>query len=250
MAQTDSVKTSSFDFDIGVDMMSRYVWRGIEYSGNGPSIQPSISMNYKGLEVGFWGAYSTNGNNSNQEIDFYVNYTFLKDYITIGFTDYYIANELVSNEFVNYKSDTIGHVLEGSISINGGDKIPLSLLLGVNFYGNDANRIENDPNSNKFNKVVGIQYSTYLELAYSTTISNLSFDAFAGFNLTAPRNADSNTGYLGESGYYGSKKGLVNLGFTFEKEIKITNSFSIPLNASIITNPLDKHVYFVVGLSL
>jgi hypothetical protein len=248
--ETVVVGKSQISFDIGADLMSRYVWRGLEYGGSGPSVQPNICMTWGGLQLGFWGAYSLNGTNNTQELDLYASYTFLNEYLTIGFTDYFFTNELLTDEFLNYKSDSTGHVLEGSFSFNGTDKIPLSLLVAINLYGNDAHIVNDDPTSADFNKNDGIQYSTYVELGYSTSIKEISFDAFAGVNLTTPKSEDLLTGYNGEAGFYGSKAGLVNLGFTFGKEIKITEKFSLPISASIITNPLDKHYYFVCGISL
>ena len=248
--ETVAVGKSQVSFDLGADLMSRYVWRGLEYGGSGPSIQPNICMTWGGLQVGFWGAYSTNGTNNTQELDIFASYTFLKDYFTIGVTDYFFTNELLTDEFLNYKSDSTGHILEGSISFNGTEKIPVSLLVAMNFYGHDAYTVNDDPTSPDFNSENGIQYSTYLELGYSTNIKTITFDAFAGFNLTAPKLENTTTGYIGENGFYGSKAGLVNLGFTFGKEIKITESYSLPISASIITNPLDKHFYFVCGISL
>ena len=238
-------------FDIGADFMSRYVWRGLQYGGNAPSIQPTLGLNWKGLNVGFWGAYSLAGLNESQELDFFLSYTFYKDMFTVLFTDYYFPNGRVPDKFYSYDEDSTSHILEGTVSFNGTDKIPVSLLVAVNFYGADASRIENDPNSPKFNEKVGIQYSTYLELGYSTTIiKKISFDAFAGFNLTNPRKEDTNTGYKGEGGFYSSKAGLVNIGVTFSKEIPITTKFGLPISTSLIANPVDNFYYFVFGITL
>lgn len=249
MAQEESNKGSNLDFDIGADLMSRYVWRGTQFGGNGPSVQPGITMSWKGLEVGFWGAYSLNGINNVQELDLYASYTFLDDMFSVAITDYFFPDEaLVYNPF-EYKKDTTAHILEGTLSFNGTEKFPISILLAMNFYGADAEQLSDDPNSTDFNQKTGIQNSTYLEFGYSTTIRELSFDAFAGFNLTSPKEANLNDGYVGETGYYGSKRGMVNLGFTLGKEIPVTELYSIPLSASIITNPVDDKIYFVLGIS-
>jgi len=54
----------------------------------------------------------------------------------------------------------------------------------------------------------------------------------------------------GETGFYGSSFGVVNLGITATKKIKITKDFSLPLKASFITNPQAENIFFVVGLGL
>lgn len=248
-AQDATKSESNFSFDIGADLVSRYVWRGTQFGGNSPSIQPGASVAWKGLEVGFWGAYSVSGLNNTQELDLYLSYTFLNDMISLGITDYFFPNDQLPYKMFEYGRDSTGHILEGSFSFNGSDKIPVSLLIAMNIYGADAAKINDDPNGTDFNIEDGIQYSTYMELGYATNIGNLSFDAFAGVNLTAPRKEDINTGYLGETGFYGSKAGLVNIGFTLGKELPITSMYALPITASLITNPVDNRYYFVFGFS-
>lgn len=43
---------------------------------------------------------------------------------------------------------------------------------------------------------------------------------------------------------------LVNVGIGTSKEIEVTDTFSIPLNGSVILNPDQEQLYIVVGLSL
>lgn len=46
------------------------------------------------------------------------------------------------------------------------------------------------------------------------------------------------------------KFSLINIGASTTKEIKITDSFSIPLKASIILNPKSEQFFFVAGITL
>lgn len=46
-------------FDFSVDVLSRYVFRGIAFSKDSAVIQPSMSASYKGFEVGMWGNLDT-----------------------------------------------------------------------------------------------------------------------------------------------------------------------------------------------
>lgn len=239
------------ELDLGTDLMSRYVWRGTQFGGNSPSIQPYISLGWKGLELGAWGAYSLGGANTDQEFDLYLGYTFLKEQFTLTLTDYYFPAEGDDYNYFGFAANTTGHILEGSIGFNGNDKIPFGLMFAMNFWGADAIRVVNDAASADFNMKAGLQYSSYAELSYSHDLSeNSSLEAFLGVNLTTPLAADTLTGYLGETGFYGSKAGVVNLGCTLSKEIRFTDDFALPVSASLITNPLDKKVYFVFGISL
>jgi len=246
-AQQDNSKVS---LNAGADFMSRYIWRGTQFGGNAPSIQPAISLTAGNFEVGVWGAFSTAGANVGQEVDLYISYSFLNETFTATLTDYFFPAEGVNYDYFEYGKDKTGHILEGALSFNGTEKLPVSLLFAINFYGADAARINDDPNSADFNKKDGIQLSSYAELGYATAINDVSLDVFMGFNLTTPRKADPAIGYDGEAGFYGDKFGVVNLGITAAKSIEITDKYSLPVQASLITNPLSKKIFFVFGFSL
>ncbi len=248
----DSTKTSNVSFDFGADLVSRYVWRGTQLGDASPAIQPGVSVGIGGLEIGAWGSYTMGGVNPYQELDLYLSYTFA-DMITVTLNDYFFPIEgladSVDYKYFNYKEKETGHILEASVSFNGTENFPLSILLAVNFYGSDAQKINDDPNSANFNQEDGIQYSTYAEIGYSTTINEVGLDAFMGLALNNPKKADANNGYFGETGFYGEGFGVVNLGLTALKEVKITDKYSLPLSASIITNPQAEKVFFVFGIT-
>lgn len=236
--------------DFGADVMSRYVWRGTQFGGTSPSLQPSASLSCKGWELGAWGAYSLGGNNAGQEFDLYLSYTFAKDQFSLALTDYFFPNEGEDYRYFEFNNDHTGHVLEGTFSFNGSSKIPFGLMVAVNFWGADAVTLGDHPNAADFNQKTGLQYSTYTELSYSHKMANdVTLDAFLGMNLTKPAEAKTSTGFNGESGYYGSKAGVVNLGVTLSKEVAVNEKLSFPLSASVITNPADEKIYFVFGFS-
>ncbi|MBN2175715.1 MAG: hypothetical protein JW731_16415 [Bacteroidales bacterium] len=217
--------------DPGVDLVSRYIWRGTDF-GNSPAIQPALELGFGGFAIGAWGSYATNDANF-QEADLYVSYTF-NDILTLMVTDYFLPDGNISNnKYFEYDSDNTGHVFEGALSFNGTEKIPLSLMVGVNFYGADARTYDNE-----------LQYSTYIELGYSATVKETSLDVFIG---GTPNNPDSDKG---ETGYYGPSAGIINIGVTAGNEIQITEKFALPVNVSVITNPQQQNIFFVFGISL
>jgi hypothetical protein len=228
-AQDDSTKVEN-PISISCDLMSRYVWRGTDFGGS-PSIQPGIEYSKKGFALGAWAAYATNLPGV-QEADLYVSYTF-KDMFSVTLTDYYFPDELTDYKYFDYDDQTTGHVLEATLSFNGTEKLPLSLMLATNVWGADAKRINDD------GTMGDLQYSTYAEASYAFK----HFDLFMGFNLT---NVDRDKG---ESGFYGDYMGVVNLGLTTTKEIEITNKFKLPLTVSLITNPQAEKIYLVAGFS-
>ncbi len=120
---------------LGADVMSRYIWRGVSLGGSSPSIQPWLKYNITNKDsshvfsLGAWGAY-TFSQTSNQEVDLYLTYTF-KNVISLTVTDYFFP-EYYSSEnrsrFFNYDKDSTCHVFEGIISFNGTEKIPFTFL--------------------------------------------------------------------------------------------------------------------------
>lgn len=244
-----SQDSSKVSLDFGLDMVSRYIWRGTQLGGSSPNIQPFVEMGIGNFVLGAWGSYSLGGVNPFQEFDFYAAYNLLDDKVSITLTDYFFPDESSDYNYFDFDEKTTGHVLEASVSFNGTEKIPFSVMIAVNLFGADAKRISDDPAT--LNSEDGIQYSTYLEVGYITTLKSVDLEAFLGFNLTDPRAADlSGTGYEGETGYYGDYVGIVNLGITVSKDIKITDNFSLPVMASLITNPVAEKIYMVFGFSL
>ena len=233
MAFSQETKKESKDtLTIGADLMSRYIFRGTDIGHGSPSIQPNLEYSRGKFAIGLWGAYSINITES-QESDIYATYN-VTDAISFTLTDYYFPTDDGNYKYFDYKKLSTGHLLEANISYSGTEKLPLTAMLATNFYGSDAIRKFKDGTPK------GIQYSTYAELGYSLKW----FDAFIGFNLTDPDES------LGETGFYGDSFGVVNLGITATKNVKITKSFDLPLTFSLITNPQAQKIYFVFGLSI
>lgn len=231
--------------EFGADIMSRYIWRGVNLGGSSPSIQPWIKYNISSkdslhlLTAGTWGAY-TYSPTSNQEVDLYLTYTY-KNFISLTVTDYFFPEYFNTKErsrYFNYDKDSTCHVFEGIISFNGTDKIPFTLLFGMNFYGNDARRINNDGSTGK------IFMTKYIETGYKHNIEGVDFNVFVGVALDKP-NKDR-----GELGFYGNTtSGIINLGMKVSKSIQVSNQYALPIQASIITNPEAENIFMVFGIS-
>jgi len=227
-SQNEAAKNNPFS--LSVDVMSRYIWRGSDF-GNSPSIQPNIEYSKGNFTLGAWGAYATNSNY--QEVDLYITYDF-NDLISLTLTDYFFPSSTMGDNYFDYNHATTGHIFELSLGINATDKFPFSVLLATNIYGDDADKFHADGTTN------GIQYSTYAEIGHAFK----NVDTFIGFNLSKPNKT------RGESGFYGDSIGVVNLGLTTVKKIKISNTFTVPLSFSLITNPQAEKIFMLVGFSL
>ena len=222
---------SKVKLNVGADVMSRYIWRGTDY-GHSPSIQPTLSLTIEGFEIGGWGAIATNS--YYQEIDAYAKYT-LKNF-SLTLTDYYIPSVTglsasPDSSYFNYADEETAHSLEGSLMYKGSEKLPLWVMGGVFFYGNDK-RWGYDAAKDTTNQTY---YSTYIEAGYTLAIKENNIDFFLGFTPWA--------------GAYGNAAGFVNMGLTGYRKIQITEKFALPVKASLIFNPQSSNVYFAFGIT-
>ncbi|MFA6540650.1 MAG: hypothetical protein WCT99_03535 [Bacteroidota bacterium] len=194
----------------GVDLYSRYIWRGTDY-GNAASLQPALTYVSGDLSVGVWGAYALTGGYS--EADIWGSYAVGP--ITLYVTDYYIPATPPAITFFNYSNKGGAHVVEVGAGYTGPESFPLSLSGYVNVL-NDANN------------------SVYITASYPI-ITNLG--------LTV--------GMTPAKSIYGTTKaGLIGVGLTTSKTIKVTEDFSIPFNAQYIMNPYSESAYLIFGISL
>ncbi len=212
----------SLTTNIAADIYSRYVWRGLDY-GTSPSVQPTLSLSKKNFEIGYWGAISTMGNYN--EVDLYLKYTLKGLYIVA--TDYFFpVNNIPSNKterYFNYEDKTTGHVYEGMLGWKGSEKFPLTVFIGTSFYGADKDTTGDN------------RYSTYAEANYTFKVKNTTLDVFMGFTPT--------------EGLYGNDMGIVNIGITGTKKIKITNDFEVPAKVSLVMNPQTEGIHLAFGIT-
>lgn len=219
----DEEPASSTSLDLGMDVQSRYIWRGIQLGGNAASAQPWVEFAAGKFTLGAWGAYNLGGLGTGNEADFYAGYA-ISDAFSVTVTDYFFPSEFNGNGYWPYK----GHVFEGMVSFAGTDSFPIGISVATNFAG-DADKDANGDQS----------FSTYVELSYGTSIGDTEFSLALGgvFN--------------DDAGYYLTDgEGIINFTIGAAKEIKITDSFSLPVNGAITFNPDSEDVFFTFGFSL
>jgi hypothetical protein len=230
----------------GGDFMSRYIWRGLNLGGNSPSIQPTLKLNLatenkvSAFTVGAWGAFSLSQLTA-QEADLFVTYTF-KQMIGLTVTDYFFPTDVTTarNHYFDYNPSTTGHLLEGAISFNGTEKVPVTFMFAVNFYGNDKRKLTADSTAGN------LVYSKYMEIGYFRTIpGGVDLKGFIGAALDNPDKIYGGMGY-----YLNRSAGIVNVGVTASKKIPITDKFVLPVQSSLIFNPEAQNIFIVFGFTL
>lgn len=200
----------------GMDLVSRYVWRGRDYE-NSPAVQPWMEANIRNITLGAWGSYKLVGAGI-QETDLYVKKSFGN--FSVSVWDYYNFTDTLAGNYFDYREATTGHLFELQAAwTSAWEKNTLSLLMGWFFAGYDKDR------------------SYYIEAQWTKELSD---NNSAGLVL----------GFTPKAGYYASRAAVVNAGVFYTRNIKFNQETSVPLSLSLVLNPEEKHLYLVAVLSL
>ena len=215
-------KLKASPFGLGLDIQTKYMWRGMEMMTEdaAPVLFPSFNYSYKGLFLYAMGGYAMNGKYA--EVDLGVSYTWKG--LTIGFNDYYYPTvDSNKDEYFGGGKHT-GHWLEACIRY-APEKIPVFATLSNFFYG--ADKYVNENNEEKQ------AYSTYLELGtYYDFLKNNRITLTCGmaFNKSCYNGYEHNFSVCN-----------VEAKYTFNVEFK--NGWTLPLSAAYIYNPVYDKSY-------
>ena len=207
-------------FSLGADIMSRYIWRGTDF-GESASIQPALSFSAGGFEIGAWASYAISPVAADvNENDLWAGYTVETENagsFSFGVTDYYFPSP-GGTGFFDYSGDGEGaHWIEPYASYTGPDSFPLTLF-GAMF-------VHNDPDN-----------SLYLEASLPVKVDGVMLGLTAG-------------AVGGESAFYGTDGfAVVNLGLAATKDLKLNESFALPVSIAYILNPDTERSFLVLGL--
>lgn len=204
-------------FGLGLDIQTKYMWRGMEMmtENAAPVLFPSVNYYYKGLYVYAMGSYAVNGKYA--EVDFGISYTW--NGLNIGFNDYYYPT-VNSNEDKYFGGGKhTGHWLEAVLTYSP-EKIPVWATLSNFFYGADK-YVDADGKEKQ-------AYSTYLELGtYYDFLENNRVSLAVGAAL----NKSCYNGYEHDFS-------VCNLEFKYTYNVAFKSGWNLPLNVAYIYNPV------------
>lgn len=176
---------------------------------SGPAIQPCIEYSVSGLTIGTWGSFGFNDQVA--EADLYASYAF--DFgLSLGLTDYYYQGA----KYFQYTDTTASHAFEVNLSYE-----IKSFSLSANYILNDAHA----------GGPANAGSDMYFELGYAFKY----FDVFVG----------AGDGWHTSDGEFN----LCNVGIGTSKEVKITDSYSLPLFGQVVLNTEKEEFNIVVGVS-
>ena len=206
---------------VATDVVSSYIWRGQDL-GN-VSLQPTLGVSYKGLSLSAWSSVGLTDPNDTKELDLTLGYTI--GGLNIGITDYWFNAGLdPQSRYFKYDAHGTNHLFEANVGYDFG---VASVQWFTNFAGNDG--------TNKDGKRA---YSSYLEVVVPFNLSAIEWTATAGAVPFATTAYDT-------SGF-----AVTNLALKATKEIKVTDSFSVPVFAQVAANPCSQKAYLVFGFTL
>ena len=218
-----AIAQDEIETTISGDVVSRYIWRGQDLGD--VSLQPTLGIGYKGLSLTAWGSVGLTNSDDTKEFDLTLAYT--TGGFNIGITDYWFNAGLdPDNRYFMYNAHSTNHVFEANIGYDFGFA---SLQWYTNFAGNDG--------TNKSGKRA---YSSYFEVNVPFKLATVDWTATAG---AVPYATTFYNGWT--SGF-----SVTNLALKATKDIKITDSFSIPIFGQVVANPRTQKAYLVLGFTL
>lgn len=215
LATVTTIYAEEAEVSVGADVVSRYVWRGMD-QGSGASLQPTLSLSYGGLSVGAWGSTSLSEIEP-KEIDLSVGYSV--GAFSAVLTDYFWAGE--SAKYGHYTDD---HFLELGLSYVVADKLTISwatmLALG------ESAELDEDGDR---------MFSTYVNFNYDIDVNGVIVSPYIGFSPWKSQ--------------YSDDFAVMDFGIKGAKDIKITDSFTLPVYAQAIFAPANDKAYLVFGIT-
>jgi hypothetical protein len=227
-----------FEFSSGVDFVSGFIWRGLDF-GSAPAIQPNAAIEAFGFELSAFASYALMANVDQgfdkvpySEFDLEFKYSIPTSAGKFSIIASDIFMPFLGLVYSNYDG-VVGGIEEGAqwlsigIGYEGTRHFPLSLRVDYHFH-NDANK------------------SIYAELGYKFVYGRNMIDLFCGVATGTNSDLPGSVFYEIED----DKIGFINVGGSISRNIRVTDSFHIPLKTSVVFNPNANIGYLVCSLSL
>lgn len=207
---------NAVEADLTLEFVSSYVWRGL-YLGT-PSLQPELSLGWKGLEFSVWG--SSGLAHPRNEIDLTLSYTI--GGLKLSVIDYW--DDAGGTRYFFYRPKESGHSFEAAVAYDFG---PVAVSWQTFFAGCDLQEADGRR-----------AFSSYFEISAPFHLIGIDWLAKAGVVPWA-------------SDYYGTQR------FTFQsvslkavKEIPFSERFHLPIFGELMASPAIGRLCFVAGFTI
>ncbi len=217
---TKTYAQDKFTVNGKADFVSDYIWRGADQN-SGFSVQPSLTLGYAGFSINVWGSQTlSRWNVETPAKEFDINLSYSLNNFSVTVSDYWWSG--VNQPYGHYKDS---HFFEGTLAYCFGESFPLTLSWSTMFAGADKNEEGK------------LQGSTYINASYPISLpADITLTPAIGFTLW--------------KGYYHNKAAFTDISLKANKDIKVTDNFSIPVFVQAIVAPVYDRTYLVAGFSL
>ena len=229
-----------FEASLSADLVSRYMWRGLDLAGI--SLQPNVSIAWQGLSLA---ANASTGFEKDDLQDLDVTLGYSRWGFNIGVTDYYTFNVDSKNRYF-YFGDGLecAHQLEANIGYTCKYG---SIQAYTMVYGNDY-KINGDR-----------AYSTYVELSIPFQAGGLDWDVRAG--ITPMESAgysyeekittdDGRTKTVTRGDWFYGESFTCNLASVRATKNLTFKSFRVPVFVELHANPYLQRANLILGVSI
>ena len=221
MLSSTALAQDKLETTLTADFVNEYIWRGQKLGD--VAVQPTFGVHFKGLSLTAWGSYGLTNKDDVKEFDLTLGYAI--GGLNIGLTDYWFSAGLdPDGRYFKYNAHGTNHVFEANIGYDFG---AVALQWYTNFAGNDG--------TNKDSKRA---YSSYFEASVPFRLATVDWTAVAGVVPFA-------TTSYGTNGI-----AVTNLTLRATKDIRLTDSFCIPVFGQLTANPCSQKAYLVLGFTL
>lgn len=203
--------------EVSADVVSSYIWRGQKLGD--AAVQPGLSLGYKGFSLGAWGSVPVTNTEDSKEFDLTLSYT--TGGLTVGVTDYYISGD--GGRYFMYEAHRTLHTFEANVGYDFGI---LSVNAYVNFAGADG-----------VNKDGDRAYSTYVQVDAPFKLGGLDWNATVGAVPTP-------TDFYADAHDFA----VTNVSLSATKDVKLSNTFSLPVTLAVTANPSADKCYFTAAI--
>ena len=218
-----SMAQDKVEANVGADLVSGYIWRGQDLGG--ACIQPSLSVAYKGFSLSAWGSMGVNGENNIKELDLTLAYE--TGNFSISITDLWsipTGEEAEGIKYFKYDAHSTAHVFEAQIGYDFG-------IFALNWHSVLAG-------ADGVNKDGKRAYSSYISMIAPFSLGGLDWEAEIGATPWATDYYESTNGFS-----------VCDISLGASKELKISESYSLPVFAKATFNPATDKAYFTFGIS-
>ncbi len=207
--------------DLSATFVSSYIFRGTQLGK--ASVQPNLQLGYRGFLLDLWGNCELAGDAKYKEFDITLFYK-------IGQLKFKVQDTWTSNggdpkgRYFMYNAHSTNHVFEANVSYDFGF---ISTEWNTIFAGYDG-----------VNSSGKRAYSSYFEAQAPFRLAGVDFMGVIGVVPYA-------SSIFGASGL-----SVVNVQLKATRDIKVTDTFSIPAFIEITANPSKQNAYLVFGVKI